>query len=82
MKHRFQVHMAALAFLLLLSSCGGKQETPPFVDETPIGNPTANEQEAITDQPAIPDLLTPEASGLSVSEGEEAIIDYSNIGDG
>ena len=67
---------------LSLCACGGKQETPPFVDETPIGSPTVNEQEAVTDQPALPDLLTPEASGISVSESEEAVIDYSNIIDG
>lgn len=72
--------------LLLFAGCGSNgEETPkqpePFVDETVIGT-VDSEQDVIAEEPALPDVLEPEASGAAVEENEKAIIDYSNMTDG
>lgn len=72
--------------LLLFAGCGSNgEETPkqpePFVDETVIGI-VDSEQDVIAEEPALPDVLEPEASGVAVEENEKAIIDYSNMTDG
>ena len=72
--------------LLLFAGCGSNgEETPkqpePFVDETVIGT-VDSEQDVIAEEPALPDVLEPEASGVAVEENEKAIIDYSNMTDG
>ena len=75
---------AVLFFALLLTLCGCGQPNgdAPFVDEMPLESPTQQEQEAVTAAPAIPDILSPVASGIAVSDGDEAVIDYSNVTDG
>jgi len=75
--------------LLLLTGCGtttGGQEKKdnteaPFVDETVIGT-VESEQDIIAEEPALPDILKPEASGVVTEETEKAVIDYSNSSDG
>ena len=71
------------ALLLALTACGSDtpQEQPSYVDETVL--PSASlEQDVIHAEPAIPDILTPEASGVLVQEDEQSVIDYSNHTDG
>ncbi len=70
--------MAAMLFV----GCGSKKDdTSPFVDEKVLGAVTS-EQEILADEPAMPDILQPEASGTAVEENDKAVIDYSNIGNG
>lgn len=64
-----------IALLLALSGC----KRNPYVDAHPMNSFNPNELSA---NPAIPDLLAPEAPGLLTAEGDEAIIDYSNTTDG
>lgn len=76
----------AVLLLLLFWGCGSPgEETPkqpdPFVDEAVIGT-VDSEQDIIAEEPALPDVLEPEASGVTVEENEKAVIDYSNIADG
>ncbi len=71
-----------LLTVVMLAGCGAKQEdVSPFVDEKVLGAVTS-EQEIIAEEPALPDILQPEASGTAVEENDQAIIDYSNIEDG
>lgn len=84
--------------LVFLAGCGcGKPntETPgtssgdekvpeassPFVDETVIGE-VSSEQDVLAEEPALPDILQPEASGTAAEENDKAVIDYSNLADG
>jgi len=53
----------------------------PFVDETVIGK-VDSEQDVLAAEPAIPDILEPEAPGTAAEENDKAVIDYSNITDG
>lgn len=53
----------------------------PFVDENVIGK-VDSEQDILAVEPAIPDILEPEASGTEAEENDKAVIDYSNITDG
>lgn len=66
----------------LLTGCGtsgnGKS---PFVDEKVLGA-VISEQDIIAEEPALPDILQPEASGTLTEENEKAVIDYSNSKDG
>lgn len=83
MKKTVCICIVLLLLLPLLCGCGDPGASqPPFVDERPIGSPSSAEQENIPITPAIPDILQPEASGILVSEGDEAVIDYSNTADG
>ena len=75
--------------LLLLAGCNtpsaGQENTgteeAPFVDATVIGT-VDTEQDILAAEPALPDILEPEASGTAVEENEKAVIDYSNLSDG
>ena len=72
-----------MLLLGLLAGCGSgpeqKENTEtPFVDETVLGA-VESEQNILAQEPALPDILEPEASGTAVEENEKAIIDYSNI---
>ena len=42
----------------------------------------ALDEEDLSGMPALPDILKPEASGVSVKETDRAVIDYSNTADG
>ena len=53
----------------------------PFVDENVIGK-VDSEQDILAVEPAIPDILEPEAPGTAAEENDKAVIDYSNIADG
>lgn len=68
---------------VLLAGCGSgsQEETPPFVDEKVLGA-VVSEEDIIAEEPALPDILQPEASGMAVEENDKAIIDYSNAADG
>ncbi len=75
-----------MLLVLFLSGCGTSTEKPdhtvtPFVDEAVLGE-VGSEQDILTEEPALPDILQPEASGTVTEENEKAIIDYSNISDG
>jgi len=66
----------------ILTGCGQGGGTA-YTDETPIGeNSWDVEPGSLAEEPAIPDILEPEASGTAVQENEKAIIDYSHIPDG
>lgn len=75
--------LSVLLAALLLTGCGsGEQDTTsPFVDEKVLGA-VVSEQDIIAEEPALPDILQPEASGVAVEENDKAIVDYSNIADG
>lgn len=67
---------------VLLAGCGSDtEEKPPFVDEKVLGT-VESEQEILAEEPAIPDILQPVASGAATEENDKAVIDYSNPGDG
>lgn len=70
---------------LLLGGCSSgsvsKETVTPFVDEKVLGV-VDSEQEIIAEEPALPDILQPEASGTATEANEKAVIDYSNMGDG
>lgn len=67
---------------VLFAGCGAKDSTEePFVDEKVLGAVTS-EQDIISEEPALPDILQPEASGTAVEENDRAVIDYSNSEDG
>ncbi len=53
----------------------------PFVDETIIGT-VDSEKDIIAQEPALPDILQPEAPGTATEENDKAVIDYSNMKDG
>ena len=55
--------------------------TTPFVDENVIGT-VVSEKDVIAEEPALPDILEPEAPGTAAEENDKAVIDYSNITDG
>ena len=56
-------------------------EATPFVDENVIGE-VVSEKDVIANEPALPDILEPKASGTATEENDKAVIDYSNIMDG
>jgi hypothetical protein len=53
----------------------------PFVDDAVIGN-VDSEQDILAEEPALPDILQPEAPGTAAEENDKAVIDYSNVADG
>lgn len=74
--------------ILLLTGCspssgGGlpKESTTPFVDEKVLGA-VVSEQDILAEEPAIPDVLQPEATGTRAEENDKAVIDYSHLEDG
>lgn len=67
---------------VLLAGCGKTtSETPLFVDEKVLGA-VVSEQEVLAAEPALPDILKPEASGTATEKNDKAIIDYSHTEDG
>lgn len=96
--YRKQLCYAAIWLLVFTCSGCGKTKTEatvppvtdkatptaaatPFVDETVIGE-VVSEKDVIAEEPALPDILVPEAPGTATEENEKAVIDYSNIMDG
>ena len=72
-----------LLLVCILAGCGqseGKQNI--YTDESVVPEVSSGEQEVLKGEPAIPDILEPEATGLAVQENEKAVIDYSNVTDG
>lgn len=59
----------------------GDTESTPFVDESVIGD-VDPEKDILAQEPALPDILQPEAPGTAAEENDKAVIDYSNITDG
>lgn len=80
-------HKLCLCLMLfLLAGCGTAAATPentatPFVDEKVLGA-VESEENLVLGEPALPDILQPEASGTAVEENDKAVIDYSNPADG
>lgn len=80
-------HKLCLCLMLfLLAGCGTAAATPentatPFVDEKVLGA-VESEEKLVLGEPALPDILQPEASGTAVEENDKAVIDYSNPADG
>jgi len=72
--YKFIVCLLALLFLM---GCAGKQENPGESS----WEMSFSEAE-LPENPALPDILQPEASGVSVEKTDRAMIDYSNIADG
>lgn len=75
---------ALLVLACILAGCsqGGGSGTI-YTDEKVIGeNSWDVEPGTLAEEPAIPDILEPVASGVAVQENEKAIIDYSNVKDG
>lgn len=74
--------MYLLTAMVLVAGCGsGTEEKTPFVDEKVLGA-VESEQDILAEEPAIPDILQPLASGTAVEENDKAVIDYSNPEDG
>ena len=83
MKKKTQFCIVLAALLLVLTACSGNEPQAPYTDETVLPSSSLEqEQNAIHAQPAIPDILKPEASGTLVQENETAVVDYSNHADG
>lgn len=67
---------------VLFTGCGKTaSETSLFVDEKVLGA-VLSEQEVLAAEPALPDVLKPEASGTATEKNDKAVIDYSNKEDG
>ena len=94
LNRKFIYRIALPVILLAVCGCGKPNtETPvtppadtgeassPFVDETVIGE-VSSEQDVLAEEPALPDILQPEASGTAAEENDKAVIDYSNLADG
>ena len=78
MKNRMLV---LLLLTVVLSGCGGGGAI--YTDEKNIGADSWDvEPGSLSEEPAIPDVLNPVASGSAVQENEKAIVDYSNVTDG
>jgi len=74
--------LCTIVVAIVLAGCGSKApDQTPFVDETVLGA-VVSEQDIIAEEPALPDILVPVASGTATKEGEKGIIDYSNVMDG
>jgi len=74
--------LALCLLVCLLAGCGGGNENI-YTGEKNIGSNSWDvEPGSLAEEPAIPDILEPVASGTAVEENEKAIIDYSNINDG
>ncbi len=74
--------ISLLLAAVLLSGCGQEASgNSMFVDEKVLGA-VISEQDVIAQEPALPDILKPVASGTAVKECEKAVIDYSNLSDG
>lgn len=85
MKKTLRVCSMLTAFLLFLTACGS--EPAAEQSPTPITSPTFSasleeEQDIFASTPALPDILTPEASGVLTSENDAATVDYSNCAEG
>jgi len=77
---RITLFCSVLAFFLFtLSSCGSEPSGASAPTQTPSSSVSMNEEQDIFHStPALPDILTPEASGILVAENEAAVVDYSN----
>ena len=80
--------MKIFFLLLFAAGCAGDGEKRPGpADATGekhggmSGEMSLGENE-LPDNPALPDILRPEASGVLVKETDRAVIDYSNSDDG
>lgn len=72
--------LALCLLVCMLTGCGGGNV---YTDEKNIGSNSWDvEPGSLAEEPAIPDILEPVASGTAVAENEKAIIDYSNTSDG
>lgn len=78
----------ALLALSLLAGCavgaqGSKEEEPVYLDKVQLEEVEIEaEAVALAATPAIPDVMTPVASGTKTVKNAKATIDYSNIADG
>ncbi len=68
--------------LLLLTGCAGTQGKNPAGTQGEISWEMRFSEEELPEHPALPDILQPEASGVSEKETDRAVIDYSNTADG
>ncbi len=85
---RFRKIIYCLCLFLFAAGCGGEDTEKPNPTMSPqITGATSSDQmslggEVFPEAPALPDILRPEASGVSVEESDRAVIDYSNTADG
>lgn len=85
MKKTLRVCSVLSAFLFFLTACGS--ESAAEQTSEPISSPTVSasletEQDIFASTPALPDILTPEASGVLIAENDVSIVDYSNCVEG
>lgn len=82
MELRFYKIIACTLVLILFAGCaGGQGKNPVGVQGENSWEMTFPEDE-LPENPALPDILRPEASGELVKETDLAVVDYSNTADG
>ena len=77
----YKISACALALLLFAGCAGGQGKNPTGTQGVTSWEMTFSEEE-LPENPALPDILQPEASGVLAEETERAVIDYSNTADG
>ncbi len=82
MELRFYKLIMCVLVLSFLSGCAGENDKGPAgTSETTAWEMQFSEAE-LPENPALPDILQPEASGVFAEETDRAVIDYSNTADG
>lgn len=82
MELRFYKLIVCVSVLLLLVGCAGTQGKRPGGTQEENSWEMDFSEEELPQNPALPDVLQPVASGVTVDETDRAVIDYSNTADG
>ncbi|MBQ8315552.1 MAG: transglutaminase domain-containing protein [Lachnospiraceae bacterium] len=82
MELRFYKLIVSVSILLLFAGCAGTQGENPTGAQGESSWEMSFSEAELPENPALPDILRPVASGLSVEETGTAVIDYSNTVDG
>ena len=77
----YKIIACALAMILFAGCAGGEGKNPTGTRGDDSWEMTFSEDE-LPANPALPDILRPEAAGVLTEETDRAVIDYSNTADG
>lgn len=82
MELRFYKFIMCVLVLLFLSGCAGAPGEKPASTKGESSWEMHFSENELPEHPALPDILQPVASGVTVDETDRAVIDYSNTVDG